>query len=119
MCKPLCKHSSHEQQQSATSGRSPFLQDAVLSRVLRFVGKKTASRCACSAVCKRWNAFAAPYGGICLKPRLASFAAAAAGDSATAATASANDTSSASARAAAAAELKVKKLPKNRARKRA
>jgi hypothetical protein len=103
------------------------LQDAVLSRVLRFVGKKTASRCACSAVCKRWNAFAAPYGGICLKPRLASFAAAAAaaaaaGDSATAANTTANDVSSASARAraaAAAAELKVKKLPKNRARKRA
>jgi hypothetical protein len=96
------------------------LQDAVLSRVLRFVGRKTASRCACSAVCMRWNAFAAPYGGTCLKPRLASFAAAAAaGDSATAATTATNDVSSASARAAAAAELKVKKLSKNRARKRA
>jgi hypothetical protein len=91
--------------------------------VLAFVGKKTASRCACSAVCKRWNAFAAPYGGICLKPRLASFAgsgsAAAAADTTGSAAGAADDVSSASARAAAAAELKVKKLPKNRARKRA
>jgi hypothetical protein len=47
-----------------------FTQDSILGRIMRFIGKRTASRAACAVVCKRWNTFAAPYSRVSRMPQL-------------------------------------------------
>jgi hypothetical protein len=60
---------------TSTTSSSVFIQDSILGRIMRFIGKRSASRAA--VVCKRWNTFAAPYSRVSRMPQLANSAVAA------------------------------------------
>jgi hypothetical protein len=113
---------------SSTTSSSVFIQDSILGRIMRFIGKRTASRAACAVVCKRWNTFAAPYSRTSRMPQLAQSTATAVADTAAAAATlrssaadsqpvaeSTNHTTEAAAAAAAAADsVKGKGSAKNK-----